>query len=175
MTAVPPSGTPAAPATSPATSPSRSAASGVILQVGLWIIVAAILTQATLAGLFLSGVGGARFTHLMVGWLLPFVAIAVAVAAGIAHTRRSCRPGIAIATYPLPVLLWVQEVLGHVPAAASTAIHVPFGVGLAVYTTTLALLARKRGGRTGCGVRDIGTGMAGASPARDRAADSDVR
>lgn len=125
----------------------RTGASGKVLQAALWIVVAAILGQAALAGMFLSGISGARFAHLIVGWILPYVAIAVAVAAGVAHSRGSCRPAVAIATYPLPVLLWVQEVLGHVPAAATTAVHIPFGVALAVYAAMLAISASHQNSR----------------------------
>ncbi len=122
---------------------SRVATSARMLQVALWVVVAAVVGQAALAGLFLSGVTGARFAHLIVGWLLPYLAIAVAVVAGVAHARGDCRPAVAIATYPLPFVLWVQEVLGHVPVAATTAVHVPLGVLLAVYSAGLALHASR--------------------------------
>lgn len=110
------------------------------LAVLLWAIVAAVLTQATLAGLFLSGVTGARLAHTIVGWLLPWAALAVAVAVGASHSRRACPPRLALAVYPLPVLLWTQEMLGHVPAAATTAVHVPLGVALAVHSAVLAVM-----------------------------------
>lgn len=106
----------------------------------LWALSAAVLTQAFLAGLFLSGISQARLAHIIVGWLLPYAAIAVAVAAAISHTRRTCPARHAIAIYPLPVLLWIQEVLGHLPLQVSTAIHVPLGVTLAVYPAVLAVL-----------------------------------
>jgi hypothetical protein len=108
-------------------------------------IAAAVLIQATAAGLFLSGTGGARLVHTIVGSLLPYAALGVAAVAGVHHHRGTCRPGIAWATYALPVLLWVQMALGHVPAAATTAVHVPLGVVLAVYPVVLAMLAGPRG------------------------------
>lgn len=109
----------------------------------LWMLVAGVLVQATLAGLFLSGVSGARLAHVIVGWVLPFAAIAVAVAAGVAHARRAVPAPLAFAVYPLPVLLWVQEVLGHLPFPVTTAIHVPLGVTLTVYPGVLAVLAAR--------------------------------
>lgn len=119
--------------------PSRS------LLVGLWLLTAGVLTQATLAGLFLSGQHHARLAHLIVGWLLPYVGIAVAVVAGICQARGTCASRHAIAVYPLPVLLWVQEMLGHLPLPSSTAVHVPLGVVLTVYPAVLAVgIARSR-------------------------------
>lgn len=107
----------------------------------LTTITVAVLVQAAAAGLFLSGTGGARLVHTWVGSLLPYGAIVVAVIAGIHHRRGTCPPGVARATYALPVLLWVQMALGHVPAAATTAVHVPLGVALAIYPVVLAMLA----------------------------------
>ena len=88
----------------------------------LWVVVGAILLQATLAGLFLSVAGGARLAHIVLGWLLPWFAVlhtgvTVAVRARLSH-------GLAIAIYVRRVLPWVQEVLGHVPAPVITAVHV---------------------------------------------------
>lgn len=126
----------------PSATRAGSSRSLVVLLLG---VTAGVLLQATLAGLFLSGVGGARLAHTVVGWLLPYAALVVAVVAAVHHRRGSCPRGVAIATYPLPVLLWVQEMLGHLPASATTAVHVPLGVSLAVYPVVLAFLARSTG------------------------------
>jgi hypothetical protein len=114
------------------------------LAVALSAICAAVLVQAATAGLFLSGTGGGRLVHTWVGSLLPYGALVVALIAVAHHRRGSCPPGVAWATYLLPVLLWVQMALGHVPAAATTAVHVPLGVTLAVYPSVLAMLAWRR-------------------------------
>lgn len=106
----------------------------------VWAVAAAVIVQAGLAGLFLSGVAGARLVHTIVGWLLPWAAVAVAVVVAVAHRRGACPPRLARAVYPLPVLLWIQEVLGHVPAPVTTAIHVPLGVALAVHAAVVASL-----------------------------------
>lgn len=113
----------------------------------LWCVAAGVVGQAVLAGLFLSGVGGARIAHTVMGLVLPFFAIAVAIVAGVHHRRGSVPPRVAIATYPLPVLLWVQEMLGHMPFPTTTAVHVPLGVTLAIYPVLLAGLARPVIGR----------------------------
>lgn len=117
------------------------------LVVGLGAVAAGVLVQAVLAGLFLSVAPGARLVHTVVGFVLPYLALVVAVVAAVHHARGTARARLAVAVYPLPVLLWLQEVLGHVPAAATTAVHVPLGVLLAVYSTVLAVLAtQSRGG-----------------------------
>lgn len=67
---------------------------------------------------------------------------------------RSCRPwppplvvvpghcrAAAVACHVLPVVLWLQEALGHMPFPVSTAIHVPSGVGLFGGSIVLALVA----------------------------------
>ena len=105
----------------------------------LWSVVGAILVQATLAGLFLSVAGGARLAHTIVGWLLPWLALILAGVTVAVRTRLS--RGVAVAVYVLPVLLWIQEVLGHVPQPVTTAVHVPLGVALAIYSTVLAIRA----------------------------------
>lgn len=106
----------------------------------LAVLASGVLAQAVLAGLFLSGVHQARLAHVVVGWLLPYLAAGVVAVAVVGHVRRTCRPGHAIAVYPLPVLLWTQEVLGHLPMPVSTAIHVPLGVVLVLYPALLATL-----------------------------------
>lgn len=126
--------------TTPPAPPSPRPAIGWSLPVALWLLTAAVLLQASLAGLFLTGVGSARMVHVIVGWILPYAAIVVAVLAGVAHRRRACPPGMAAAIYPIPVALWIQEALGHVPNSITTAIHVPLGVALAIHLTAMAVL-----------------------------------
>lgn len=95
------------------------------LAMTLGVVCAGVLAQAALAGLFLSG-EETRTAHTVVGWLLPWYAIVPAV---LAVRRRSRLPGpVWVGTAVLPVALWVQEVLGHVPWRGSTAVHVPLGV-----------------------------------------------
>lgn len=140
MTTPPPAPPPPAPS-GPHADPPVARRGPRTLVVSSSAIAAAVLVQATTAGLFLAGTGGARLVHTIVGSLLPYGALGVAALAGVHHHRGTCRPGVAWATYALPVLLWIQMALGHVPAAATTAVHVPFGVTLAVYPVVLAMLA----------------------------------
>ena len=112
-----------------------------VLTVSLLVIVAAILTQAVLAGLFISSSADAEFIHLIVGSLLPIFAIVAVVAAWISVGRRRVRPAFGVATTVLLVALWVQEALGHVGIPQTTAVHVPLGVSLLAMASILALLA----------------------------------
>ena len=113
------------------------------LAVLLWVIAAGVLTQAVLAGLFISGVANARLAHTIVGWLLPFAALIPAVLAGIKRSAGQVSRPVAIWAGLLPVGLWVQEMLGHVPAPVTTAIHVPLGVTLFGGSIALAIAARR--------------------------------
>ena len=95
------------------------------LAVALGVVSAGVLLQAALAGLFLSG-EETRTAHTVVGWLLPWGALVPAI---LAVRRRSELPApVWVGSAVLPVALWVQEVLGHVPWTGSTAVHVPLGV-----------------------------------------------
>ena len=103
----------------------------------LWIVAAAILTQAMLAGLFISATAPALLAHTIIGSFLPWFAIAPAVLAF--RRRRSLDQRVVTGSILLPVGLWIQETLGHMPFAVSTAIHVPLGVALFAASVVLAL------------------------------------
>jgi hypothetical protein len=109
-----------------------------------YAVAAGIFTQAVLAGLFLSGVQGARMVHLIVGWLLPYFALAVAAVGLVQRRRGTTSRNVAIGAAALPVALWIQEVLGALPAPATTAIHVPLGVALFGYSILLGLASTRR-------------------------------
>jgi hypothetical protein len=72
-----------------------------------YAVAAGVLTQAVLAGLFLSGVDDARTVHLIVGWLLPYFALAVTVVAFMQRRRGRASRGVVIGAAILPVALWV--------------------------------------------------------------------
>jgi hypothetical protein len=81
-------------------------------------------------------------THVIVGAVLPYLAIAPAVSAW-----RQVRIGIVpryvgVGSTALLVGLWVQEVLGHMPWPMTTVIHVPLGVALFGLSLHLAVAAR---------------------------------
>lgn len=109
----------------------------------LWMVASAILTQAVLAGLFISATSPVLMTHAIVGSLLSWFAIAPAAVA-IAR-RRELDPRLVTGSILLPIGLWVQSTLGHMPFAVSTAIHVPFGVGLFAASVILAIVSARTG------------------------------
>jgi hypothetical protein len=96
--------------------PVRSSSS--TLTILLWIVAASILTQAMLAGLFISATAPVLLAHTIVGSLLPWFAIAPAVVAF--RRRRILDQRVATGSILLPVGLWLQETLGHMPFAVST-------------------------------------------------------
>ena len=109
----------------------------------LYVVTGGVLLQAALAGSFIGGLANLRLAHTIVGWLLPFVAIAPAVAA-LAHRGAQPLPkAVTAGASALPVVLWIQEVLGHMPGAATTAVHVPLGVLLFGGSLALALASRR--------------------------------
>lgn len=115
---------------------------GSILGVSLYLIAAGILTQAVLAGLFISGTSSARMTHVIVGAVLPYLAIVPVVSAWRRVKRVTIQRHFAVGSTVLLVGLWVQEALGHMPFAVSTVIHVPLGVALFGLSLNLGLAAR---------------------------------
>lgn len=136
----------------------------------LWVVALGVLAQAALAGLFLSVMGGARLPHLVVGSLLPFLALVVAVVGGVAWSRRQVSPAVGLGAVTLPVLLWVQSALGHLPAPVTTAVHVPLGTALLAHVVVLALRARRprTGGPPAPPVVPLAGAAAGAPQRTDR-------
>jgi hypothetical protein len=132
-----------------------AAGAGRILAGLCYAVAAGVLTQAVLAGLFLSGTGGARVVHIYVGWVLTYFALAVPVVALVQRRRGRASRGVVAGGAVLPVALWVQEVLGAVPNPVTTIIHVPLGVTLFAYAVLLGLAStrphppRPRPGPTG--------------------------
>lgn len=86
---------------------------------------------------------GARLGHLIVGSLLPYASFALLVIANIHHANKRIRTPLAVATYAIPVLLWIQAVLGHVNVPATIAAHIPFGIAMTVYLAVLAVVAAR--------------------------------
>jgi len=105
----------------------------------LYVVVAAVLTQAILAGLFISATAEARLAHLVVGSLLPWFGVIPAVSAF--RGRRNLDQRVVTGAILLPVALWVQGAIGHLPFAVSTAVHVPLGVAIFASSVVLALAA----------------------------------
>lgn len=101
---------------------------GWLLGGSLYVIAAGILTQALLAGFFLSGFPAARMTHVIVGAILPYLAIVPTVSAWRRANAGLVPRYVAVGSTVLLVGLWVQEALGHMPFPVTTVIHVPLGV-----------------------------------------------
>lgn len=110
----------------------------------LWVVAMGVLVQAALAGSFIGGLANLRLAHTILGWLLPFIAIAPAVVA-LSH-RGVLSRGVVVGSAGLPVALWVQEMLGHMPGATATAVHVPLGVLLFGGSLALAITSNRPGG-----------------------------
>lgn len=110
----------------------------------VWGVAAGVLAQAILAGLFLSGLAGARLVHTIVGAILPYYALVVAVVAAVMARGGGMPRSRRVAVYVLPFLLWLQEVFGHLPFAWATAVHVPLGVLLFAGAVLLAVSSRTR-------------------------------
>ncbi|MFA9431783.1 hypothetical protein [Egicoccus sp. AB-alg2] len=122
------------------------------LTIALAAVAAGVLTQAILAGGFLGGAGGARIGHAFVGFLLPCVALVPAVLAFVERGRRDVPGWAVIGAAALPVLLWIQNTLGHLPFAPATAIHVPLGVSLFGLSVALTIVSARATERTGTDV-----------------------
>ena len=146
-----------------------------LLSASLFLIAAGVLLQAVLAGLFLSGTGGASMTHVIVGAVLPYLAIVPAVSSWRRERRGIVTKGFAVAATLLLVALWVQEALGHMPFPVTTAVHVPLGVLLFSLALHLAFHARRVTSGGGPPRRPTGrTGVANA-PRPGAGAGRDVR
>lgn len=117
-----------------------------LLSISLFAIAGGLLVQATLAGMFFTTAAReARLAHIIVGAVLPYLAIIPTVSAWRRAGSRSLTRGFAWAVTLLLVLLWVQEALGHMPFPVSTVIHVPLGVTLFCLALHLGLRARGAG------------------------------
>jgi hypothetical protein len=115
---------------------------GSLLGVSLYLIAAGILTQATLAGLFISGTAGARMTHVVVGAVLPYLAIVPVVSAWRRVTLGTVPRYVALWSTLLLIGLCAQEALGHMPFPVTTVIHVPLGVALFALSLLLAMATK---------------------------------
>lgn len=101
-----------------------------VLVVSLFLITAGILTQALVAGFFLSGTPDARMVHVIVGAVLPYLAIIPVVSAWRGVRQGIVSKFVAVGSTVMLIGLWVQEALGHMPFPVTTVVHVPLGVAL---------------------------------------------
>jgi hypothetical protein len=103
------------------------------------------LTQAVLAGQFISGVRNAIPAHGAVGGLLELTSLVLLIVA-IAHRVAGERSRVALAgSLTLAVALNAQAALGWMPGAVPTAVHVPLGVGIFAGAVALLIALVRRG------------------------------
>lgn len=107
-------------------------------------IAAAVLSQAVLAGQFISGSADVRFLHLIVGSALPWLALVPAVIAWVRAAQRVIPKGFAVLVTVLTVAIWVQDALGHIGFPATTAVHIPLGVAIFALSVTLVIVSFRR-------------------------------
>lgn len=92
------------------------------------LVTLAVLTQAVLAGQFISGVSDQLDAHSAVGGLLELTGLALLLVA-LAHRVAGERSRVALwGSVALALALQLQAGLGWAPGALPTAIHVPLGV-----------------------------------------------
>lgn len=119
---------------------------GRLLSTSLFIVSAAVLAQASFAGMFISGTAGwAREFHLWTGSVLPYFALVPAFSAWARARSGQVSGRIAALITTLTAAIWVQDVLGHMPFPVSTAVHVPLGVALFAGSLLLGVVARRAG------------------------------
>jgi hypothetical protein len=109
------------------------------------LVVLGVLTQAVLAGQFISGVSNAIPAHGAVGGVLELTSLVLLIVA-IAHRIAGERSGVALAgSLTLAVALNAQAALGWMPGAVPTAVHVPLGATIFAGAVALFIaLARRR-------------------------------
>lgn len=108
------------------------------------VVALAVLTQAVLAGQFISGSADVRLLHLIVGSALPWVALVPAVIAWVRAAQRVIPKAFAVLVTVLTVLIWVQDALGHVGFPATTAVHIPLGVAIFALAVGLVVACFRR-------------------------------
>jgi hypothetical protein len=124
-----------------------------VLGAFLAVLAAGVLTQAALAGLFLSLNPSVQFVHMLVGSALPWIAIIPTVIAWVRVGQRAIPASFGVLVTLLTLGFWAQDALGHMAFPATIAVHVPLGVVLFGAATALAIAAF-RGGRPNERVRD---------------------
>lgn len=118
-----------------------------ILRGLLWLVVAGVVVQVFIAGLFNFGEASARETHEGVGWTVHTAGLAALLLAVIGPRTKE----LMLGTLGLVVLNTVQIMLSTVETAAVAALHPTLGLAVLALAAWLALRART--GRTGSSSR----------------------
>ncbi len=122
----------------PADSAHLTGARGVLTQVlrgALWLMVAGIVVQVFLAGLFNFGDAGARETHEGVGWMVHTVGL-VALVLAIAGPRTKLA---MLGVLGLVVLNTIQILLSQAETAGVAALHPTLALAVLGGAISLAL------------------------------------
>ncbi len=104
----------------------------------LWLMVAGIVVQVFLAGLFNFGESGARETHEGVGWIVHTIGVVALVLAIVGPRTKEAMFGLLA----LVVLNTVQIMLSGVDSAAVAALHPTLALAVLALTLWLALRIR---------------------------------
>lgn len=109
------------------------------LTVTLGIVALGTLAQPTLAGFFIAGVGNLRLAHLLVGTALQWFSLVPMVIALANRSPSGVSRTVRTGTVALVVLIWAQAILGHMPFAVTTIVHVPLGAVLLGWAVALVV------------------------------------
>jgi hypothetical protein len=118
-----------------------------ILRGLLWLVVAGVVVQVFLAGLFNFGEASARETHEGVGWTVHTAGMVALVLAVFGPRTKE----LMLGTLGLVVLNTVQIMLSTVDTAAVAALHPTLGLAVLALAAWLALRANT--GRAGSSSR----------------------
>ena len=111
-----------------------------VLRGVLWLVVAGVVVQVFLAGLFNFGETSARETHEGVGWTVHTVGMAALLLAVIGPRTKE----LMLGTLGLVVLNTVQIMLSTVDTAAVAALHPTLALAVLALAAFLALRASTR-------------------------------
>ena len=120
-----------------------------ILRVVLWLVVAGVVVQVFLAGLFNFGEQSARETHEGVGWTVHTAGL-LALILAVAGPRTKA---IVLGTLGLVVLNTVQIGLSNADTAAVAALHPTLGLAVLALAAWLALRLSVTSPRAGASQR----------------------
>ena len=114
-----------------------------VMQVFRWtpvLLAVALLTQAALAGLALSGVGAALDLHMALGAATLAIAAVQAAAAVLLWRSRKVSPWAALAAAGFLVVVGLEAAAG---AARIYGLHLPLGLALFAVAARMAVRARR--------------------------------
>jgi hypothetical protein len=109
------------------------------------VITAGVLTQAVLAGQFVSGASDALPAHGAVGAVLELAALVLLLTAVVHRLLGERSRAALIGSVSLALALTLQAGLGWAPGEIPTAVHVPLGVCIFAGSVLLSLAMTRLG------------------------------